>query len=110
MKCTQGFTNVIRLATCKRPPSIAHAVVTFWPGQNPSARGVGIVFSADDGRVTKYPKMAFCKLEKVAAFSGEISILSSLHLSSGVVHDKVNHPLCLYLLSPVDNRHLTFKV
>jgi len=86
MKRTQGFTNVIRLDTCKRNPSIVHAVVTFWSVQNPSARGVGIVFSADDGRVTKNPKMALHVQEEVVAFSGEMILLSSLHLSSGVVH------------------------
>ena len=68
------------------------------------------MFSADDGRVTKNPKMALHMQEEVVAFSGEMILLSSPHLSSGVVHVKVNHPLFLNLLSPVDNRHLLFKV
>jgi hypothetical protein len=93
MKKSKRFAIVVNLGTGMLNLSIAHVVVTFWPDQIPNAQGVGIVFSADDGRVTKNPKMALHMQEEVVAFSGEMILLSSLHLSSGVVHVKVDHPL-----------------
>ena len=48
MKLTQRFTLFVPLGTGNFNLSIAHTVVTFWPGQIPSAQGADTVFSADD--------------------------------------------------------------
>ena len=48
MKKSKRFAIVVNLGTGILNLSIAHAVVTFWPGQVPNVQGVGIVFSADE--------------------------------------------------------------
>jgi len=49
MKKSKRFAIVVNLGTGMLNLSIAHAVVTFWPGQNPDANVAATAFSGDDG-------------------------------------------------------------
>ena len=46
MKKSKRFAIVVNLGTGMLNLSIAHAVVTFWPGQNPDANVAATAFSA----------------------------------------------------------------
>ena len=58
MKLTQRFTLVVPLGTGNFNPSIARTVVTFCPGQIPSAQGAATVFSADDEWKVRGPRVS----------------------------------------------------
>ena len=49
MQKSKRFAIVVNLGTGMLNLSIAHAVVTFWPEQNPDANVAATAFSADDG-------------------------------------------------------------